>query len=84
MPVKGPVAVVMFDDDGVAVTAVNSGEDDASPAGGAERGPDRDRYVDPAVKDELAAPEGIRSPPHPGSDYAVRHRQVKVRAGCKR
>ena len=54
-----------------------SGSSDA--AGGVHRSTRRDSYVDPAVKDKLAASEWIDPPSHPGGDHAVFNQQLDVR-----
>lgn len=75
--VEGFVAAIMLDDDGQAVTSVDSRMNHPASARGADRSSLRNSDVDPPVKDKSAASEGIVPPPHSRGDWSV-YRQVQV------
>jgi hypothetical protein len=77
MSVKGFVPILMFHNDGSAMTAMVAGKQHASSPCGTNRRSDANRNIDPFVKNQFPAAEGIGTPSNPGRNGAD-YGQIKV------
>jgi len=75
MAIKSLHTIIVLDNDGFSMTAVNACEDDPASTRCSDRGADRDRDIRSAMKDLPARAKGICAPPHARGHHTVIHRQ---------